>query len=71
VGECWSRGHATVMILGAVCTRACAFCNVRTGRPQPLDPDEPERVARAVARLGLLGVDAEGRKELRGCARRC
>jgi lipoic acid synthetase len=56
VGECWSRGHATVMILGAVCTRACAFCNVRTGRPDAVDPGEPERLARAVARLGLRHV---------------
>jgi lipoic acid synthetase len=53
IGECWARGHATVMILGSVCTRACAFCNVATGRPDRLDPHEPEHVAEAVARLGL------------------
>ena len=56
IGECWSRGHATVMILGGTCTRACAFCNVRTGVPDPVDRGEPERVARAVAELGLRHV---------------
>jgi lipoic acid synthetase len=53
IGECWKHGHATVMILGSVCTRACAFCNVATGRPDRLDPHEPEHVAEAVAKLGL------------------
>jgi lipoic acid synthetase len=53
IGECWKHGHATVMILGAVCTRACAFCNVATGKPDLLDPHEPEHVAEAVAKLGL------------------
>jgi lipoic acid synthetase len=53
IGECWSHGHATVMILGSVCTRACAFCNVATGRPDQLDPHEPEHVAEAAAKLGL------------------
>jgi lipoyl synthase len=53
IGECWKEKHATVMILGAVCTRACAFCNVTTGRPDKLDPHEPERVGAAVAALGL------------------
>jgi lipoic acid synthetase len=53
IGECWKHGHATVMILGSVCTRACAFCNVATGKPDRPDPHEPERVAEAVARLGL------------------
>jgi lipoic acid synthetase len=53
IGECWKERHATVMILGRVCTRACAFCNVATGRPDPVDRDEPERVAAAVAALGL------------------
>jgi lipoic acid synthetase len=53
IGECWSRKHATFMILGDTCTRACAFCNVRTGLPGPLDADEPEKVADATARLGL------------------
>ena len=53
IGECWSKGHATVMILGAVCTRACAFCNVATGRPDKLDPHEPRHVAEACGALGL------------------
>src|SRR5205807_3208509 len=53
IGECWKEKHATVMILGAVCTRACTFCNVATGRPDQLDPHEPERVGAAVAALGL------------------
>lgn len=53
IGECWKERHATVMILGAVCTRACTFCNVATGRPDRLDPHEPTRVGDAVARLGL------------------
>jgi lipoyl synthase len=56
IGECWKQKHATVMIMGAVCTRACAFCNVATGRPDRLDPDEPERVGAAVAALGLAHV---------------
>ena len=56
IGECWTKKHATFMILGSVCTRACAFCNVATGRPDQLDPREPERVALAVARLGLEHV---------------
>ena len=53
IGECWKDKHATVMISGAVCTRACSFCNVATGRPDQLDPHEPERVGDAVAALGL------------------
>jgi lipoyl synthase len=53
IGECWSQKHATFMILGDTCTRACAFCNVRTGLPGPLDPGEPALVADAVARMGL------------------
>jgi len=56
VRECWSAGHATVMILGDVCTRACAFCNVKTGLPAAVDRHEPERLASAVARLGLRHV---------------
>jgi lipoyl synthase len=56
IGECWKQKHATVMILGRVCTRACTFCNVATGRPDLLDPHEPERVAEAVATLGLSHV---------------
>ncbi len=56
IGECWSKGHATVMILGSVCTRACAFCDVKTGRPDQLDPHEPERVAEALGKLGLKHV---------------
>jgi lipoic acid synthetase len=53
LGECWSRGTATFMIGGSRCTRRCGFCDVTTARPDPLDPGEPERVAEAVARLGL------------------
>ena len=53
IGECWTQGHATVMILGDICTRACAFCNVATGRPNAVDPTEPENVGRAAARLNL------------------
>jgi lipoic acid synthetase len=56
IGECWSVAHATMMIMGETCTRACAFCNVATGLPGPLDPTEPERVARAVALMGLAHV---------------
>src|SRR5208282_2244136 len=56
IGECWDKRHATFMIMGETCTRACAFCNVRTGLPGPLDEDEPARVADAVARLGLRHV---------------
>ncbi len=53
IGECWKQKHATVMILGSVCTRACSFCNVATGRPDRLDPHEPAHVAEAVGKLGL------------------
>ncbi len=56
IGECWSKKHATMMIMGEICTRACAFCNVRTGLPTALDPMEPENVANAVATLGLAHV---------------
>jgi len=56
IGECWKQRHATVMILGRVCTRACTFCNVATGRPDLLDPHEPQRVGEAVAALGLAHV---------------
>jgi lipoic acid synthetase len=56
VGECWSRGHATMMIMGDVCTRGCTFCNVATGRPDALDVFEPARVAVAVEKLGLNHV---------------
>ncbi|MBV8779503.1 MAG: lipoyl synthase [Alphaproteobacteria bacterium] len=56
IGECWQQKHATVMILGAVCTRACTFCNVATGRPDLLDPHEPQRVGEAVGKLGLAHV---------------
>ena len=55
-GECWARRHATVMILGDVCTRACSFCNVKTGRPGAVDADEPERLAAAIAALELRHV---------------
>ncbi len=53
IGECWTKKHATVMILGDVCTRACAFCNVKTGMPGMVDPLEPEHTAVAAAKLGL------------------
>ena len=56
IGECWARKHATVMILGSVCTRACAFCNVATGLPDRLDPHEPEHVAAAAKALGLSHI---------------
>ncbi|WP_226019273.1 lipoyl synthase [Novosphingobium sp. FKTRR1] len=53
IGECWTKKHATVMILGDVCTRACAFCNVKTGMPRKVDDQEPGHVAEAAARMGL------------------
>ncbi len=56
IGECWTKRHATMMIMGDTCTRACAFCNVRTGMPRSLDPGEPDHVARAVDELGLEHV---------------
>ena len=56
IGECWEKKHATFMIMGDTCTRACAFCNVKTGLPGALDVDEPEHVASAVAKLGLSHV---------------
>lgn len=56
IGECWHQKHASFMILGSICTRACAFCNVATGIPGPVDKDEAERVAQAVAQMGLKHV---------------
>ena len=56
IGECWQKKHATFMIMGDTCTRACAFCNVKTGLPEALDPDEPRKVAAAVLALGLSHV---------------
>jgi lipoyl synthase len=56
IGECWKDRHATVMILGATCTRACTFCNVATGRPDLLDPHEPERVGEAIGKLDLKHI---------------
>ena len=56
IGECWDKKHATFMIMGDTCTRACAFCNVRTGLPDPVDPQEPAHVAAATAKLGLRHV---------------
>jgi lipoic acid synthetase len=53
IGECWTKKHATVMILGDVCTRACAFCNVKTGMPRKVDPNEPQNLADACAEMGL------------------
>jgi lipoic acid synthetase len=56
IGECWEKKHATFMIMGDTCTRACGFCNVKTGLPESLDPAEPDRVALAVEKLGLAHV---------------
>jgi len=56
IGECWSRGTATIMILGDTCTRSCGFCNVRTGKPAPPDPEEPRRVAESLALMNLKHV---------------
>lgn len=56
IGECWSRGTATIMILGDICTRSCGFCNVKTGRPMPVDFDEPRRVAESLALMNLKHV---------------
>ena len=56
IGECWDKKHATFMIMGDTCTRACSFCNVKTGMPEALEAAEPERVADAVAKLGLAHV---------------
>lgn len=56
IGECWQKKHATMMIMGDICTRGCMFCNVATGKPSPLDTDEPIRVASAVAEMGLEHV---------------
>ncbi len=56
IGECWSKGHATVMILGDTCTRACAFCNIKTGVPNKVDEDEPRHLAEAVGKLNLRHV---------------
>src|SRR6478736_8890937 len=56
IGECWEKKHATFMIMGDTCTRACAFCNVKTGLPNSLDPNEPAHVADATARLGLAHI---------------
>ena len=56
IGNCWSNKHATMMIMGDICTRACSFCNVATGKPNKLDLSEPIRVAKSVARLNLNHV---------------
>src|SRR3981189_2172102 len=66
IGECWEKAHATMMIMGDTCTRACAFCNVKTGMPGALDAAEPENVARAVAALRLEhgGVTSSERDDL-------
>ena len=56
IGECWEKKHATFMIMGDTCTRACAFCNVKTGMPNALDPLEPQHIADSVAKLGLSHV---------------
>lgn len=56
IGECWSQRHATFILLGDICTRSCAFCNIPTGKPGPVDHDEPDRVAHAVHTMGLRHV---------------
>src|SRR5947207_1390209 len=56
IGECWDKKHATFMLMGDTCTRACAFCNVKTGMPGALDPNEPEHIAEATFKLGLAHV---------------
>jgi lipoic acid synthetase len=56
IGDCWASGHLTVMILGEICTRACAFCNVKTGKPTPVDATEPRHLAEMVKNLGLKHV---------------
>ena len=56
IGECWAQKHATMMILGDICTRACAFCNIKTGKPGQIDDNEPAHVGEAVAKLGLRHV---------------
>jgi len=68
-GECWSRGTATIMIMGDTCTRSCGFCNVKTGRPLPLDPGEPKRVAEAIRTLKLkyAVITSVDRDELADC----
>ena len=56
IGECWSKKHATMMIMGEICTRACAFCNIKTGAPRAVDPAEPEHLAEVVVTMGLEHV---------------
>lgn len=56
IGECWTQKHATIMVMGDICTRACRFCNIKTGKPMSLDPDEPRRVAAALGKLNLSHV---------------
>jgi len=56
IGECWGRGTATFLILGEICTRSCGFCAIKTGRPEPIDPEEPLKVALAVQQMGISHV---------------
>lgn len=56
IGECWAKKHATIMILGDICTRACAFCNIKTGKPEAVDEDEPARIAKAITHLNLKHI---------------
>ncbi|MEZ0243400.1 MAG: lipoyl synthase [Sphingomonas sp.] len=69
IGECWTKKHATVMILGDTCTRACAFCNVKTGMPRAVDPMEPNNVADAAAQMGLahIVITSVDRDDLKDC----
>src|SRR3546814_14699321 len=74
IGECWAKKHATFMIMGDTCTRACAFCNVATGRPGRLDPMEPENIGLAVAKLGLEHIvvtRSEERRVGKACVSTC
>ena len=64
IGECWDKRHATFMIMGDTCTRACAFCNVKTGLPGALDAHEPEHVAEATSKLGLARRSARSMRRV-------
>ena len=70
IGECWSKGTATFMIMGDKCTRRCRFCNVSTGRPNPLDINEPERLAQTIAlmKLNYVVITSVDRDDLRDCS---
>lgn len=69
MAECWSRGTATIMIMGDICTRSCGFCNIKTGKPLPLDADEPSRVAETISEMNLkyIVITSVDRDELSDC----